>query len=75
MSGCWSEVQVAVGHLSLQLVSEVRGRLVGTAPLTCEGCANSRWYVLELHCGSEADPSPVWLSDYTPALIDMVTAA
>lgn len=63
MFGCWSEVQVAGEHRSLQLVSEVRGRLVGTAPLTCEGCANSRWHVLELHCGSEVGPSPVGLSD------------
>lgn len=34
----WSEVQVACGPQSLRLVSELRGALWETMPLTCEVC-------------------------------------
>lgn len=69
-----SELQVTREHPSLWLVSAAR-RSRGRCTLSREVCADFRWVVSEQQCSSEVDPSPAELSDQTPALADVVTAA
>lgn len=48
----WSEVPVMWRPLNLWLVSEARGVLLGSVPLTRRVSANSRWLASELDCST-----------------------